>query len=469
MGLHPGRLLAQVGDLLLDLGQPFLRRLVRLLLERLALDLELDDPALDRVDLDRHRVDLDAQPRGGLVDEVDRLVGQEAVGDVAVRERRRGDERRVLDPHAVVHLVALLQPAQDPDRLLDARLVHVDRLEAPRQGGVLLDVLLVLVERRRAHAAQLAAREHRLQHVRGVHRALGGAGADDRVQLVDEEHDLALRLGDLLEHGLQAVLELAAVLGPGDQRAEVERDHALVLERLGHVALHDALREPLDDRGLADARLADQDGVVLGAAREDLDHAAHLVVAADHRVELALARELGEIAAVALQRLVAVLGVPVVDALVPPDLLEHAQQRIAADAGAPQHLGRRRLRVDEREQQVLGRDVLVLERLGLAQRLLEDAVELRRDARGRALGLRQRRERAIDVGLNGPDVRAELAERRGDDPTLLGEKGLQQLLGRDLGMVGLLGLGLRREDRLLSLHRELVESHAASAGGSLRY
>ena len=68
------------------------------------------------------RVDLDAQPRGRLVDQVDRLVGQEAVGDVAVRQRRGGDDRRVLDVDAVVDLVALLQPAQDRDRVLDRRL-----------------------------------------------------------------------------------------------------------------------------------------------------------------------------------------------------------------------------------------------------------------------------------------------------------------------------------------------------------
>ena len=61
----------------------------RLLLERLLLDLELHDAALDLVDLGRHRVDLDAQARGGLVDQVDRLVGQEAVGDVAVATASR--------------------------------------------------------------------------------------------------------------------------------------------------------------------------------------------------------------------------------------------------------------------------------------------------------------------------------------------------------------------------------------------
>ena len=115
-------------------------------------------------------------------------------------------------------------------------------------------------------------------------------------------------IGDFLEHGLEALLELAAVLGAGDQRAHVERDDLLVLETLGHVLADDALGEAFDDRRLADARLADEHRIVLGAAREHLDDAADLLVAADDRIELALARELGEVAAVALERLVGASG-----------------------------------------------------------------------------------------------------------------------------------------------------------------
>ncbi len=63
----------------------------------------------------------------------------------------------------------------------------------------------------------------------------------------------------------------------------------LFLQLIGHVAAHDALRQTFHDGGLADARLADQHRIVLGAAAEHLHHAADLVVAADHRVELALA------------------------------------------------------------------------------------------------------------------------------------------------------------------------------------
>ena len=63
----------------------------------------------------------------------------------------------------------------------------------------------------------------------------------------------------------------------------------------------DELRETLDDGGLADARVAQDERVVLLTAREDLHDALDLSVAADHGVELAVRGELGEVAAILLQ------------------------------------------------------------------------------------------------------------------------------------------------------------------------
>ena len=137
---------------------------------------------------------------------------------------------------------------------------------------------------------------------------------------------------DLLEDGLEPLLELAAELGAGDERAEVERDDPLVLERLGDVAAHDALGEALGDGGLADAGLADQHRVVLGPAAEDLDDAPDLLVPADDRVELAGARLGGEVAAVLLERLVGALGVGAGHALAAADGLERAEDRLPAGA-----------------------------------------------------------------------------------------------------------------------------------------
>ena len=85
------------------------------------------------------RLGQDALQGTGLVDHVDRLVGQVAVVDVARRQLRRRGERVGGVLHAVVRLEARLQAAQDLDGLLDRRLVHVDLLEAARQRMVLLE------------------------------------------------------------------------------------------------------------------------------------------------------------------------------------------------------------------------------------------------------------------------------------------------------------------------------------------
>src|SRR5215211_1937316 len=235
-------LVAEVGGLLellrLDRG---------LLVAARRLDLLLELPVHGR---GGHR--LDAHARGGLVDEVDRLVRQEAVGDVAVGQLGRRLQRLVGDGDLVVRLVAVLESLEDLDRLLDRRLVDRDLLEATLQRAVALEVLAVLVERGGADGLQLASRQGGLEDARGVDRALGGARTDEVVELVDEQNDVAA-LGDLLHHLLQALLELAAVLRARDQRGQVERVDLLVLEQLRHVAVGDALGEALDDGGLADA------------------------------------------------------------------------------------------------------------------------------------------------------------------------------------------------------------------------
>jgi Protein of unknown function (DUF3170). len=87
----------------------------------------------------------------------------------------------------VVLLVTLADAEQDLDALLERRLLHHDRLEASLERRVALDVLAVLVEGGRADALQLATGERRLQDVGGVDGALGGTGADQRVELIDEE------------------------------------------------------------------------------------------------------------------------------------------------------------------------------------------------------------------------------------------------------------------------------------------
>ena len=339
------------------------------------------------------------------------------------------------------------------------RLVDEDRLEAPLERGVLLDVLAVLVERRRADGVELAAGEHRLEQVRGVHRALGGARPDDRVELVDEQDHLALGVLDLLEDGLEALLELAAELGAGDQRAEVERDDALVLEPLGHVAADDPLGEPLDDGRLADAGLADQDRVVLRPPAEDLDDPPDLVVATDDRVELSRPRLDGQVAAVLLERRVGAFGVRRRDALTAADALERLEQRLATGRMALEQLLGLAAGLGDREQEMLGRDVFVAETLGLGLGQLDHApgarVHRHRAARDPRAPGQDRRELAAEAG----QVDAEPAERLGRDAVVrLDERG-QDVLGIEDRAVESLGGRLGGDDGLLGLLGEAFELH----------
>ena len=340
----------------------------------------------------------------------------------------------------MVKLVLLLQPAQDRDGVRNARLADEHGLEAPLQRRVLLDIFAIFVERRRADAVQLAARQRRLQQIARVHRAFGFAGADERVHLVDEQDDLAGGLLHLVEHALQALLELAAIFRAGDQRAHVERQQALVLDAVGHVAVGDAQREAFGDGGLADARLADQHRIVLGPAGEHLDRAADFLVAADDRVELAFARRRGEVARIFLQRVVAVLGALRVGGAAAAQLLDRGVEVLrrearllqrGADVGA---LGQR-----HRQQDALDGDVavagLLRDLLGLVENADGVAVErgrLRRAAAGDGGDLRDQR---IDFALGRFGIAARRLDQPGGHALLIVEQRLQQMRGRDALMM----------------------------------
>ena len=151
-----------LGELFLDGLESLLREVVGLLPERRRLDFELHAAAVHLVEFRRQRVELGLNHRAGFIDQVDGLVGQEAVGDIAVREHRRADQRAVLNLHMVVVLVALLQAAEYGNRIFDGRLIHENRLETPLECRILFNVLSVLVKGRRADAVELAARKHGL-------------------------------------------------------------------------------------------------------------------------------------------------------------------------------------------------------------------------------------------------------------------------------------------------------------------
>ena len=356
----------------------------------------------------------------------------------------------------MVRLVTLLEPAQDPDGVLDGGFADEDLLEAALEGGVLLDVLAVLVDGGGADGLQLTAGQHRLQDRRGVDGAFGGPGTHERVDLVDEQDDVATG-ADLLQHLLEALLEVAAVAAAGDERAEVEGVELLVGQRDRHLVSDDQLGESLDDGGLADAGLADEDRVVLRATREHLHHALDFLLAPDERVELALASELREVAPELVEdgRAAGPLGVALLTGRAArgarllaglaghhlDDLGAHARHvgaEIAEDLG-----GDAVTLAHEPEQHVLGADVGVTQLEGLAQRELQDLFRARgeRWRSRRRVGVRP--DRLLDLLAHDVKGDPQGVEGLGGDPLTLADQAQQDVLGSDEGVVEVAGFLLR--------------------------
>ena len=316
LGFFGVEFLPHFGQFFLNFGQMLLRNGVGLLFQGGLFDLMLNDLAGDDVQLGGHGVHLGADHGAGLVHQVDGLVGQETVGDIAVGQGGGGNDGAVLNFYAVIDLVALFQTAQDGDGVLHRGLGHHDRLEAALQRGVLFDILAVLVEGGGTNAVQLTPGQHRFEQVAGVHGTLGFTCTHNGVQFVDEQNDAAFRLLDLIKHRFQPFLKLAAVFGSGHQTAHIQREDGFILQTDGDVALDDTLGQPFGDGGFAHAGLTDEHRVVLALAGQNTDDIADFVVTANDRVQLVGAGVFHQIGAVFFQRVVSLFRVVRGDPLV---------------------------------------------------------------------------------------------------------------------------------------------------------
>ena len=149
------KLLLRLHGEALELGEAFKIRLLRALQQFALFVVILDLAAQLHAAVDVLIVQVEVGT--GLVDEVDGLIGQEAVGDIALGEQHSLTQNALGDLDAVVLLIIVGNALQDLERILHIRLVDRNRLEAALERGVLFDVLAILGEGRRADDLNFAA------------------------------------------------------------------------------------------------------------------------------------------------------------------------------------------------------------------------------------------------------------------------------------------------------------------------
>ncbi|MNL00467.1 hypothetical protein D3C87_1209010 [compost metagenome] len=112
-----------------------------------------------------------------------------ASGDVAIGQAHGLHQRFVHHRDLVVILHLAQQAAQHVDRLVFVRLFDLHHLETAGEGGILLEVLLVLGPGGRRDGAQLATSQGWLEQVGGIVLPGLTARTDQGVGFVDEQND----------------------------------------------------------------------------------------------------------------------------------------------------------------------------------------------------------------------------------------------------------------------------------------
>ena len=129
------------------------------------------------------------------------------------------------------------------------------------------------------------------------------------MDFIDEQNAVGLVLQGL-EHTLQALLEVTAVFGAGQQSAHVERINLRFSQNFRHSALGDAPGQALGNGRFAHTGLAHQQRVVLAAAAQNLDGALDFVLTTNQRINFPVLGGLVEVVGVLLQRRSFLIALP---------------------------------------------------------------------------------------------------------------------------------------------------------------
>ena len=243
-------------------------------------------------------------------------------------------------------------------------------------------------------------------------------GAHDRVELVDEEDDPALAVLDLLEDRLQALLELAAVLGAGDHaprgRAPTTR---LSLSVSGTSPRTIRWASPSTMAVLPTPGSPMRTGLFF--VRRERTWMTRRISSSRPMTGSSLPGPglLGQVAAVLLERLVRALRASREVTRWPPRI---RRGRRGAPRGRPRDApgapGPRRPTSTIAEQEVLGRDELVAQAARLLGRALQHAAAAGRGSAGRRRSSPGARGAPASSPRKAARSDAQPAERLGGDP-----------------------------------------------------
>ena len=123
------------------------------------------------------------------------------------------------------------------------------------------------------------------------------------MNLVHKENDGRRTRLYFLDDFFQTLLEFTFHARPGLESGDVQFEQAYILQRRRNIARNDLVGETFGHCGLAHARFAGEDGVVLATAHENIDDLTGLLVPPDDGIDFSGSRLFGQILAELLEGL----------------------------------------------------------------------------------------------------------------------------------------------------------------------
>ena len=279
------------------------------------------------------------------------------------------------------------------------------------------------------------------------------------MELVDEQDHLAIGVLDLLEDGLEPLLELATELCARDERTEVERETRLSLSPSGTSPRTIRWARPSAMAVLPTPGSPMRTGLFLVRRDRTWMHTTDLVVAADDGIEPSGASLGGEVAAVLLERRVCALRIGRGDPLAATDAGQRLEECLAPGGMAVEQRLALATELGDGEQEVLRRDVVVAETAGLGLGQFDGAAGARIERQRAALDPCAAGQDGCQLAAERGQVDTEPAQGLGRDAVIGLEQSREDVLGIEHGAVEALGRRLGGDDGLLGLLREAVELH----------
>mmetsp|Transcript_9636 Transcript_9636/g.12553 ORF Transcript_9636/g.12553 Transcript_9636/m.12553 type:complete len:245 (-) Transcript_9636:801-1535(-) len=189
----------------------------------------------------------------------------------------------------MMKFIPWLEATKNTHSVLRTWLINHDLLESTFQSFVSLDVFSILINSCSTNTAEVTTSQCRFQEIRSIHRSLSSTSTYDRMHFVNEQNDFSITLLNFLQNSLETFFEFTTHTSTSHKCTKVESNQtAWWFEGIGDIPSNHTLCNTFRNRCLADTRISNEDRIILGSTRQDLNSPTNFVVSPNDRIELSL-------------------------------------------------------------------------------------------------------------------------------------------------------------------------------------